>query len=173
MNINNNGTSETRLALRTQEINELLGKSPNYLISWGTTWFLVIVAGFFVITAFVKYPETINGDVNIILSQSRQAGTTVHSVALFKEEFASKLMAGQKASIKLKSYPSMEFGTLEARIDSISRKLVNNNCEVYVSISSLRTSNNINVANKFNNLNGSISVIITQETLLKRILSKK
>ncbi len=42
-----------------------------------------------------------------------------------------------------------------------------------VSIPSFYTTNKINVAGNFTNLNGTISVVVREETLLKHLLSKK
>jgi multidrug resistance efflux pump len=53
------------IELRSEEVQEILTKMPHWMIRWGNVLFLVLVLIVFLITWFVKYPDTITSNAII------------------------------------------------------------------------------------------------------------
>lgn len=51
--------------IRTGEIDEILGKTPGSLVSWGITVFFVIIALFITASWFFKYPDVVHASIEI------------------------------------------------------------------------------------------------------------
>ncbi len=51
------------LELRSEEVQEILNKVPNWMIRWGNMLFLLLIVGLLAITWFVKYPDIITSQV--------------------------------------------------------------------------------------------------------------
>lgn len=51
--------------LRSDEVQEILGKMPSFLTSWGITVVFVALAGLVVVAAIVKYPDLVQAEVII------------------------------------------------------------------------------------------------------------
>ena len=163
MNVKKN---DSKMLLRTQEINELLGQSPNYLITWGTTWFIIIVISFFVAAAFIDYPETLSGTVSIKLSKNTNLDSPCFAIAEFPILSSGKLAKDQQVVIKLKNYSSQEYGVILGKIVSIGPSPINEKYKVYVKIPRLCTTNNFKIPGNILNIDGYIYVIIKDKTLL-------
>jgi hypothetical protein len=61
---------ETRrnIKLRSEEVQEILGHVPNWMIRWGNTLFLALILMLLFITWFVKYPDVISSEVMVTTS---------------------------------------------------------------------------------------------------------
>lgn len=51
--------------LRSEEVQEILGKSPMWMIRWGNTAILVLLVIAFLITYFIKYPDIVSSQIII------------------------------------------------------------------------------------------------------------
>jgi HlyD family secretion protein len=49
----------TNIELRSEEVQEILGRPPRWIICWGITVIFIVIAGLFVGSYFFKYPEVI------------------------------------------------------------------------------------------------------------------
>ncbi|OQX79310.1 MAG: hypothetical protein B6D61_03800 [Bacteroidetes bacterium 4484_249] len=54
-----------KIEIRTEEIDEILGKTPNSIIRWGITVIFVIVVFLLIGSWFFKYPDFINSNIEI------------------------------------------------------------------------------------------------------------
>ncbi|RLD86800.1 MAG: hypothetical protein DRJ09_11395 [Bacteroidetes bacterium] len=54
-----------QINIRTEEIDEILGKTPNSIIRWGVTVILLVVLVLLVGSWFFKYPDKISGEIEI------------------------------------------------------------------------------------------------------------
>ena len=54
-----------QIEIRTEEINEILGKAPNSIIRWGITVILVVILGLLIGSWFFKYPDFVTSAIEI------------------------------------------------------------------------------------------------------------
>lgn len=51
-----------KIELRSEEVQEILTKVPNWMIRWGNTLFLILFALLFLLSWVIKYPDVINSE---------------------------------------------------------------------------------------------------------------
>lgn len=56
---------EKEINIRSEEVQEVLSHVPNWMIRWGITLIFGLILMLLVLSWFIKYPEVINGSVNI------------------------------------------------------------------------------------------------------------
>ena len=54
-----------QLNIRTEEIDEILGKTPNKIIRWGVTVIFLVIIALLAGSWFFKYPDKIKGEIEI------------------------------------------------------------------------------------------------------------
>ncbi len=65
MNPISKSQQENPIELRSEEIDEILGKAPNSIIRWGISIIFLLVLLVFAISYIVKYPETIKAEITL------------------------------------------------------------------------------------------------------------
>lgn len=53
------------IQLRSEEVQEILSIIPSWMVRWGNTLIFILILGLFLITWFVKYPDTIAAEIII------------------------------------------------------------------------------------------------------------
>ena len=54
-----------KIEIRSEEVQEILGRSPRWIIRWGITVVFIVVAIIFVGSYFFKYPDIVNSNITI------------------------------------------------------------------------------------------------------------
>ncbi|MAN25770.1 hypothetical protein [Mesonia sp.] len=109
---------EKKIDLRSDVIQEVIGKTPSWLIKRGLSCFFFIMLIGILISWTIKYPEIIEGELTIIKMNSKQV-VEFQGIMKVKQLNLSKVRLNQKALIKLESYPYQEFGTLNGKVASV------------------------------------------------------
>lgn len=52
--------------LRSDEINDILGQPPKWLIRWGSAVFFLVIISVFIFSWFVHYPDIIKGEIKVL-----------------------------------------------------------------------------------------------------------
>ncbi|MDR3047371.1 MAG: HlyD family secretion protein [Bacteroidales bacterium] len=63
------------IELRSEEVQEILGKPPGWMVRWGITLIFIIVAGLFIGSYFFKYPDILNATITVT-TENLPAGVT-------------------------------------------------------------------------------------------------
>jgi hypothetical protein len=67
------------LKLRSEQVQEILGLVPNWMIRWGNSLIFFLIIGLFFISWFIKYPDTITSEAILVTSnpiENIHAGVT-------------------------------------------------------------------------------------------------
>lgn len=91
------------------EIQEIIGAPPHWLIRWGTMVICAVLSGFFIGSFWIKIPEKLTGSAVVDITEH---GIRRCRIKL-KSEGIGKLKPCQTIFIKLYNYPYMEFGELK------------------------------------------------------------
>jgi multidrug resistance efflux pump len=54
------------IELRSEEVQEILGHIPSWIVRWGITTFLIILLMLFIGSGFFAYPDVVSGDIEIL-----------------------------------------------------------------------------------------------------------
>ncbi len=82
------------IELRSDDVQEILGTPPNWLVRWGTTVMVSLIALLLALAYFIKYPDIINAPVIITTSQPPT------SVVSRSDGNLSKLLVEEKQTVK-------------------------------------------------------------------------
>ncbi|MDR1434247.1 MAG: hypothetical protein LBI93_03775, partial [Endomicrobium sp.] len=55
--------NENNIELRSEEVQEILGRPPRWIIRWGIAAIFIVIGGLFVGSYFFKYPEVITAPI--------------------------------------------------------------------------------------------------------------
>lgn len=56
---------EKNIELRSEEVQEILTKTPHWMIRWGNLLILIIIILIFLFSWFIKYPDIITTEITI------------------------------------------------------------------------------------------------------------
>ncbi|UCG27609.1 MAG: HlyD family efflux transporter periplasmic adaptor subunit [Bacteroidales bacterium] len=90
-----------RVDLRSEEVQEILGKTPSWIVRWGITLLVVILIGLLIGSWYFRYPDIIASDI-IITTENPPAGVVAKSTGKIDELFVTNnqvVMAGQHLAI--------------------------------------------------------------------------
>jgi HlyD family secretion protein len=84
--------SESNIELRSEEVQEILGRPPRWIIRWGVTVIFMVIAGLFAGSYFFKYPEVITAPI-VVTTENLPVGVIAKTtgridVLLVKEKQA-------------------------------------------------------------------------------------
>lgn len=104
----------------SKELNEIINHKPHWIIRNGNSIFLMVFAMVFLITFFIKYPESVSGSVRLFVSDSATTSQPYYFGELsIGQNSAKKLKIGQTANLKIKNALSQELYAIEGTVDKI------------------------------------------------------
>ncbi len=56
-------TAESKVEIRSEEVDEIMGRSPAWIIRWGITVIFIVIATLLIGSYFFKYPDVINSSI--------------------------------------------------------------------------------------------------------------
>lgn len=62
------------IELRSEEVQEVMGQVPAWIVRWGITLLFLVVVALLVGSCFFKYPDVITADMTLIGATSRHGG---------------------------------------------------------------------------------------------------
>lgn len=77
------------IELRSEEVQEILGRPPKWIIRWGITVIFIIVAGLFVGSYFFKYPDILEATITVT-TENLPAGVMAKSTGRIDTVFVSE-----------------------------------------------------------------------------------
>ena len=126
-----------RIELRSEEVQEILGTPPSWLVRWGTLVIVGVLASLGVLSYVVKYPDVIMADAMITTS----APPT--SVVTRSDGNLSKLLASEKQEVKAGEILAVMQNTADyeaiAQTEKLILKIQNENFENLLDVKPDRT----------------------------------
>lgn len=108
-----------KLELRSQEVQDVLGRVPPSILRWGITVIALVLIALLAGAYFFKYPDTLSGQATISARNDAKGSMPVCTL-LLPAQGSGKVKVGQRALVRLINYPDQEFGYLEGRVERIS-----------------------------------------------------
>ena len=105
---------EREIELRSEEVQELMGQVPHWILRWGIVLTGLLLAGLLTGSYFFKYPDVLNASITIPVSEG------IRGYASLPATGAGKLQEGQIVKVRLANFPDAEYGYVTGRLDSIA-----------------------------------------------------
>lgn len=132
----NNGKIEktkslSELEIRSEEVQEIIGNPPHWIVRWGITSFFAVLAIILLSASIIKYPEVINAPLKLTAINAPKTVQTKISgklIRLFPEN-NSTVKEGEILGWMESMASHQSVLDLDAKIDSLSQWLQNNEWE--------------------------------------------
>ena len=160
---------ELQIASRTNnEINEVMGGTPSWMLRYGSLLLLLTVALLLSISVMIKYPDVIEGRAEI-----RPSGNTHTVTATLPVYGTGRIRPGQQVYIKMDKYPREEFGELIGTIVSKPVQRTAGEAIVIIALTAGMKSTRGNVLDPGSWASGHCTVVTGKEILLAKLLPLK
>lgn len=154
-------------SVRSEEVQEIMGKMPPWILRSGITLIGILVLGAFVAAWFFRYPEVIPARVVITPQQSSYVVK-----GSMQASGAGKVKAGQKVLIRLTAYPYEEYGLLQGTVMFAEANVADTNFQVNIHLDHLlqtTTGKEIPVQPR---LDGTAEILTEDKSVLQRMFGR-
>ncbi|MFH1005099.1 MAG: hypothetical protein V1781_06355 [Bacteroidota bacterium] len=166
--IENKNTNQ--IELRSEEVKEIMGKVPHYIIRLGISLIFFIIVALFVISIFIKYPEKIISEITI---ENTLNNNFIAKVKVPVKNI-SKIKVNQKVILKLNQYSFIEYGAINNKISNVNYNSVIDNGKQYYIVEIMIGKEIITNSNKhliyIDGLSGTAEIIINEKSLIYKLI---
>ena len=150
------------IELRSEQVRKIIGQIPPVLVRSGISIIGLIVALLLAVATFVPYPETI--ETNITL-------TNIHEGHAFAKgrlpySYISQVKKDMNIIIELEGYSNGDYSSLQGYIEAVLPKVITVDGQNYFNI----TLKLKEIPFMQKGMKGKASIILSEKTLLKRVL---
>ncbi|RGN31393.1 HlyD family secretion protein [Bacteroides oleiciplenus] len=152
------------IELRSENIRKIIERIPPTLIRSGIGIITLIFVLLLAAAAFVPYPETLEGEVTI----EENDNENTYAKGLLPYTFITQVKKDMSVEIELEGFNAREYGYQHGIISYVSPEVITNNKKNYFAFIIILKENPFIQKG----MKGYVSVILSNKTLLERIISK-
>lgn len=161
---------DKKIELRSDEVQEILGRPPRWILKWGITLQFSLYILLFVGSWFYKYPKIITADISIKENNIGIENNFIGEIKILNRD-TNLIKVGQVIKIKFDTYPYMKFGKVVGKVKSISIDEIDANYIIVVELpNGLKTNNGIQLPYR-QEMKGSADIITEEISLIERMLT--
>ncbi len=131
------------LEIRSEEVQEIIGRPPHWLVRWGIASFFIVLALIFLSASTIQYPETLNAPLQLtVINAPKTVEAKVNGklVRLFKED-NMQVEEGEVLAWLESTADHASVIALSSTLDSLDHWLQDNNIESIRSLGMLSYKN--------------------------------
>lgn len=152
------------IELRSENIRKIIERIPPTLIRSGIGIITLIFVLLLAAAAFVPYPETLEGEVTI----EENDNENTYAKGLLPYASITQVKKDMSVEIELEGFNAREYGYQHGIISYVSPEVITNNKKNYFAFIIILKENPF----MQKGMKGYVSVILSNKTLLERIISK-
>lgn len=152
---------------RSEEVQEIMGKMPPWILRSGITLIGILVLSAFVAAWFFRYPEMIPAQITI--TPQPPAYKVSGNMAA---DGAWKVKSGQKVLIRLTAYPYEEYGLLQGRVIASMANAADSNFRVTIALDRQMITTTGKIIPAQPRLDGTAEIMTEDKSVLQRIFGK-
>ena len=103
------------MAMHCDEVQEVMGEIPSWIVRWGITVIFAIVVALVISSHFFYYPDVVKADIRITTDASMRSIGEIKIQATG----SGKIRTGQQVNVFIANYPYSEYGYVTGVIDRI------------------------------------------------------
>lgn len=108
------------MAMHCDEVQEVMGEIPSWIVRWGITVIFAIVVALIVGSHFFYYPDVVKTDIRITTTEANNAALKSIGEIKIPATGSGKIMPGQQVNVFIANYPYSEYGYVTGVIDNIN-----------------------------------------------------
>jgi hypothetical protein len=148
------------------EINEIIYAVPSWILRRGMLIILIVFLSLLLVSQQIKYPNLIKSSMVITSTNQR----VFYGNVKIPQQSLHLLKIGQKALIKLKSYPFQQYGSVEGTVETVGDQILGDSLfTAKVLIQDLNRNKDIQLKK---GMVADVEIIVNEDTLLEKILKK-
>ena len=107
------------MAMHCDEVQEVMGEIPSWIVRWGITVIFAIVVTLIVGSHFFYYPDVVKTDIRVTTTEADNAALKSIGEIKIPATGSGKIMPGQQVNVFIANYPYSEYGYVTGVIDRI------------------------------------------------------
>lgn len=154
------------IELRSEKTRQIIGMVPSCIVRYGTLIITLVIAVLLAISYYVPYPENLQTNVVVI-----DADRNAKACAYIPYSYVNAIKDGMSAEIEFEGYPSADYGYMSAIVSHIDKNVCSidgHNC--FMIELNIQIHNNIEL---YGGMNGTANILISDQSLLKKLLGIK
>jgi len=149
------------------EINEIMGSTPSWMFRYGSLLLLLTVVLLLSLSVMIRYPDVIEGRVEI-----RPAGSSYLVTATLPVYGTGRIRPGQQVYVRMDKYPQ-EFGELPGTVASNPVQQRSGEATLTIALTAGMKSTRGNILDPGAWASGHCSIVTGRERLLAKLLPLK
>ncbi|HBB92739.1 MAG: hypothetical protein A2X22_04520 [Bacteroidetes bacterium GWF2_49_14] len=106
--------SDPQIELRQEELREILGIVPPWIVRWGTVLIAMVILTLLIGAAWFRYPDRISSQVVLT------ASNPIKGELFLSVKDAGKVKIGNRVVLHIDNYPYMQYGMVKGTVEQIS-----------------------------------------------------
>ncbi|MEM7368730.1 MAG: hypothetical protein AAF587_09000 [Bacteroidota bacterium] len=160
----------------TQDIQDILGHPPSWILRTGISVMFLIVTGLILLSTIMRYPDTIQAEVQIG-SGENQSISTFYAYCELPLHALEKIEIGAHVRIHLDGFPYQTYGVLSSKVDSLPTDptLLHDKSLVYIlnfPLSSPLESSHKKIIPSFEGMTGMAFIVTEDRSLFDRVFAQ-
>ena len=159
------------MAMHCDEVQEVMGEIPSWIVRWGITVIFAIVVALIVGSHFFYYPDVIKADIRITTTETNDA--VFNSIGEIKIPAlgSGKIKTGQQVNVFIANYPYSEYGYVIGTIDYINETPdADGNYQVLVLFPNGMKTNYGNSLRAWQVMTGTAEIVLENKRLTEKLL---
>lgn len=155
------------IAMHCDEVQEVMGEIPSWIVRWGITVIFAIVVTLIIGSYFFYYPDVVKADIRITTDASMRSIGEIKIQATG----SGKIRTGQQVNVFIANYPYSEYGYVTGVIDNINESPdANGNYQVTVSFPDGMRTNYGNSLRAWQVMTGTAEIVLENKRLTEKLL---
>ena len=155
------------IELRSEKTRQIIGMVPSRIVRYGTLIISAIIIALLIAAYFIPYPD--NLQINAMVLDAEDGDLQIQAYVPYS--YVSTIHEGMNANIEFEGYPSADYGFIATTVDHINKDVQNINGQNHFTIyMDIQCSENITL---LSGMNGTANVLISNQSILKKLLSIK
>ena len=159
------------MAMHCDEVQEVMGEIPSWIVRWGITVIFAIVVALIVGSHFFYYPDVVKTDIRITTTEANNAALKSIGEIKIPAAGSGKIMPGQQVNVFIANYPYSEYGYVTGVIDNINEiPDANGNYQVTVSFPDGMRTNYGKSLRAWQVMTGTAEIVLENKRLTEKLL---
>jgi hypothetical protein len=159
------------MAMHCDEVQEVMGEIPSWIVRWGITVIFAIVVALIVGSYFFYYPDVVKSNIRITSLGSNDDSIKSVGEIIIPAIGSGKVMPGQQVNVFVANYPYSEYGYVTGVIDCINETPdVDGNYRVTVAFPNGMRTNYGNSLRTWQVMSGTAEIILENKRLTEKLL---
>lgn len=155
------------MAMHCEEVQEVMGEIPSWIVRWGITVIFAIVVALIIGSHFFYYPDVVKVDICITTDASLNSVGAITIPAAG----SGKIITGQQVNVFIANYPYSEYGYVTGTVESIDETPdVNGNYRVTVAFPDGMKTNFGHSLRAWQVMTGTAEIILENKRLTEKLL---